>query len=74
MMRRDVRTFTDLAHKEPITHAIKYVDPDGTTEVDFRQLEQQAARWADWCRRDGCTNVLVRPIYSEPEIAAVLQR
>lgn len=74
MMRRGVKTFTDMAHKEPITHAISYVEPDGTRDVDFRQMEQHARSWADWCRRDGCKDVLVSPIYSEIEIAAVLHR
>lgn len=55
----------------PIAHAVCYVEPDGTREVDFKQMRRHAVRWADWCRRDGCLRVEVYPLYTEREIKAV---
>lgn len=53
---------------EPIAHAISYVEPDGTKEVDFKLTDEKAARWAEWCRRDGCVDVEIRRVYMECEI------
>lgn len=68
-MKPLISTFMQLT-REPIAYAISYVEPDGTREVDLWRQERDAARWAAWCRRDGCADVTVKPVYYLPSASA----
>lgn len=69
-----LRRITDARHGQsrvPIAFSIRYVEPDGTSDVDVRLHPDDAEAWADWCKEDGCTNVIIAPLYSDREIAAI---
>lgn len=38
-------------------YEVHYTEVDGTREVDTWSDRETADDWADWCRRDGCTDV-----------------
>lgn len=63
MMQRVIRMVADLVHREPLAYAVSYVEPDGTRERDVKEMQRHANAWADWCRRDGCAEVEVEPLY-----------
>lgn len=67
-MHRTKRILSDMDHRQPIAHAIFYVELDGSREVDIRQGEEPAREWAAWCERDGCGEVEIQPLYTDQEV------
>lgn len=68
-----LRRITDwLRGRRPLGYAVRYVEPDGTCEVDVKSSTPDAEAWADWCKRDGCTDVTIAPLYSNQELALAM--
>lgn len=66
LLRRMIRKMSGKRWVAPVVHAIRYTEPDGRTEVDFRRWPEDAYDWAEWCRQDGCTDVRVQPLSHFP--------
>jgi hypothetical protein len=69
MMRR----ITDrILGRNPSFYAVRYVEPDGTREVDIYSLGL-AQWWERLCLAEGCTEVQLVPLNTDEELSKALR-